>query len=326
MAVYSPLSLTQLKQLLKHYNLGEIHHYEGIPDGIENTNYQVETASGHYVLTIFEHYKAEDLPFYLKLMAFLRNHKMPTPEPVSNSEQQTLSQWQSKPSVLFKQLPGHSILSPKRHHCRQIGIALAQLHTLSQQFPLHKKNDWDLLWIQQTGKQLLIDPKAAKLSADDRQLLSDELLFQQAFFNSHQASALPKGIIHGDLFCDNALFDNDQLSGILDFYTAGHDILLFDLAISINAWCLNNDNHLDLNKVQAMLSAYETIRPLNAKEQKSWPCLLRTAGLRFWLSRLAYKQSAPQAELALDKDPDVLKCLLLNLRETTRSLSGQAQR
>ncbi len=317
MAVYSPLSLAQLKQLLVHYNLGEITHYEGIPDGIENTNYLIETTNNHYILTIFEHYKAEQLPFYLQLLAFFRTHGLPTPEPVADSKQQIYTTWQSKPAALFKCLPGHSVLSPQVNHCQQIGTALAQLHTIGQQFPLFKNNDRDSLWMQQTGKQLLTHSKTAQLSDDDRLLLSDELLFQQTFFRTHNASSLPRGIIHGDLFCDNALFKDNILSGILDFYTACHDILLFDLAISVNAWCLNSKNILDFNKVQAMLNAYETIRPLNALEKGSWPTLLRTAGLRFWLSRLIYKQSAREAELSLDKDPDVLKCLLLNHREVS---------
>ena len=317
MSVYTSLSLTQLKQLLCQYELGEIIRYEGISDGIENTNYRVHTTTGHYVLTIFEQYKAEELPYFLQLMAFLRRHGMMVPEAIPNTRQQLLTTWQSKPAALFNKLPGQSILHPDSNHCQQIGAALAHLHTIGEQFPLNRDNQWGHHWIQNTGKMLLDNTATTRLNKHDAQLLSDELLFQQAFQQENSHHTLPHGVIHADLFRDNALFENDQLSGILDFYTACNAPLLFDLAITVNDWCLGEDNYLDFDRAKAMITAYEQIRPLNKDEQQHWPAMLRAAGLRFWLSRLLFRQSRKEAQLTLDKDPDVLKCLLLKHRDNT---------
>lgn len=306
MSVYTALSQLQLKQLLSTYNTGEILHYEGISDGIENTNYLVQSSTNHYILTIYEHFSAAQLPFFLQLLAFFRSNGLIVPEPIRTQNQQYLTHWQNKPAALFKRLPGHSILSPQINHCQQLGTALAQLHQTGQQFPLQRKNNRGLQWLASTAEQLL-----PQLSADEASLLRDELLFQQ----HNPPQELPQGIIHADLFCDNTLFEQEQLSGILDFYNACNDSLLFDLAVVVNDWCIAEDNYLDFDKARAMLSAYEQIRPLTANERQHWPVMLRTTVLRFWLSRLLFRQSRQLAQLAPDKDPDVLKCLLLQHRE-----------
>ncbi len=328
MSVYTSLSLSQLTQLLNQYELGEIISYEGISDGIENTNYQLKSTSGDYILTIFEQYKVKDLTYFLNLMAFLRSHGMNVPRPIPNSKQQILTQWQSKPAALFNKLPGQSILHPSINHCQQIGTALAQLHTIGQKFSSYRHNDWGYHWAKKTGKNLIDDSNTSVLNKGDKQLLSEELLFQQQLQDNIASKPLPQGIIHADLFCDNTLFEKGQLSGILDFYTACNGSLLYDLAITVNAWCLEEvpdktttestleSRYLDFNKATAMIQAYERVRPLNDHEQQHWPGLLRSAGLRFWLSRLMYRQSRlEEAELTLDKDPDVLKCLLLKHRK-----------
>lgn len=317
MAVYTSLSLAQVKQLLAPYELGTIISYAGIADGIENTNYHVKTSTGNYVVTIFEHYNAQQLSYFLQLMCFLRNHGMTVPEPVTDSSQQILNLWQTKPVALFKRLPGKSILQPGISHCRQIGTALAQLHQLGKHFSLHRSNPWGFSQLQSIGKA-----HCDHLDKDDALLLCDELSFQ----HEHRDHNLPRGVIHADLFRDNALFDSqfkdDQLSGILDFYSACHAPLLFDLAISVNDWCLSDAHYLDVNKAKSLLNAYEQVRPLNDNEKHNWPTMLRAASLRFWLSRLSYQQACRQqfnkeAQLTLDKDPDVLKYLLIKHRENT---------
>lgn len=317
MAVYTPLSDTQIRQLLKRHELGQLCHYSGITDGIENSNYQIETSTGNYILTIFEHYNARELTYFLELMHFLRSHGMTVPEPVAGSEQQLLSAWQTKPVVVFKQLPGKSILHPKVSHCRQIGTALALLHTAGQQFPLHRANPWGFSQVQGIGQTQL-----SSLTKDDALLLADELAFQY----EHIDHSLCKGLIHADLFRDNALFDGqshkEQLSGLVDFYSACHAPLLLDLAICVNDWCCTNHYALDLHKVQALLNAYQQVRPLNDNEKNSWPTILRAAALRFWLSRLTYQESRQQqlnrnSEITPDKDPDVLKYLLLKHRDNS---------
>ncbi len=311
MSVYTALSPYQLKQLLSQYELGEFQYYEGISDGIENTNYHVQTTSGYYVLTIFEHYKAEELPYFLKLMAFLQSHNITVPSPIPNANEQVLSSWQSKPAALFNRLAGQSILQAEITHCQQIGKALAHLHIIGQKFPLNRKNEWGHQQLQQIGREQLAQSKTTPLNKNDTQLLSDELNFQQQNYDK----SLPQGIIHADLFRDNVPFENNKLSGILDFYTACNDALLLDLAITVNDWCLGDNSYLDFNKTQAMIIAYEQIRSLNQNEKQSWSTMLRAAALRFWLSRLLYRQSGKEAELTQDKDPNVLKSLLQKHRE-----------
>ncbi|MCU7940392.1 MAG: homoserine kinase [gamma proteobacterium symbiont of Bathyaustriella thionipta] len=315
MAVYTSLSLTQLKQLLTHYELGNIISFAGIADGIENTNYYVNTNTGNYVLTIFEHYTAQELSYFLHLMHFLRQHGMIVPEPIADSKQQTLNTWQTKPFALFNRLSGKSIVQSNTAHCRQIGTALGQLHQIGQNFTFHRSNPWGFSQIQAIGKA-----QEPHLDKDDALLLSDELSFQYNNLDHH----LIKSVIHADLFRDNVLFESRSkalhLSGILDFYTACHAPLLFDLAICVNDWCPGKDNYLDLNKTRALLNAYQQVRPLDDNEKQNWSTMLRAAALRFWLSRLSfqqvkYQQVNTKTELTPDKDPDVLKCLLLKHRE-----------
>ena len=315
MAVYTALSLTQIIQLSAPYELGNIISYAGISDGIENTNYHIKTSTADYVLTIFEHYKIQELSYFLHLMHFLRNNGLSVPEPVADTKQQILNTWQAKPFALFHKLPGKSIVQPDTSHCRQIGHALGQLHQIGQKFSVHRDNPWRFSQIQSIGKAHL-----DHLHKDDALLLSDEL----SFHYKHLDHTLSNGVIHADLFRDNVLFDchlkEAQLSGIVDFYTACHAPLLFDLAISVNDWCLDDDHYLDLNKAKALLNAYEQVRPLNDNEKQNWSTMLRAASLRFWLSRLSHQQAndhqlKQEAELIPDKDPDVLKYLLIKHRE-----------
>lgn len=318
MSVYTPITLPQVKQLVDHYKLGTILAHEGISEGIENTNYRITTTIGQYILTIFEQFKADDLSYFLNLLDFLRRQGLSVPEPIKDTKQKTLMSWQSKPAVLFSCLPGHSLEHPKLAHCQQIGQTLGQLHVIGQAFPVTQANERGMSWVQKTGTKLLqkqqksqTSEESNNLTNDDAQLLADELKFQQL----HYREQLPMGVIHADLFRDNVLFENDRLSAIVDFYTAGHGPLLFDLAITVNDWCIGNNHVLDPARAKALIDAYGQQRPLQAKEKQLWFVMLRAAALRFWLSRLMYRQTNKTAQLSLDKDPDVLKCLLIKHRE-----------
>jgi len=322
MAVYTFLNHTHIRQLLACYNSGSLISYAGIADGIENSNYHIETTTGHYILTIFEHYNTAQLDYFLQLLHFFGQHGLPVPEPVPDKKQQILHNWQDKPLALFKRLAGKSILRPDNSHCRQIGTLLGRLHQIGKKFSLLRTNPWGSAQIQIIGKKHL-----SGLNKDDALLLSDELHFQ---YKNNNAS-LTHSVIHADLFCDNALFDNNTLSGIVDFYSACTAPLLFDLAICVNDWCINdhfNDSHyIDRNKAKALLNAYIQVRPLDDTEKQHWSTMLRAAALRFWLSRLSHQQAKnlqrtkshlkekKGTELTLDKDPDVLKCLLIKHRE-----------
>lgn len=320
MSVYTSLNQSQLNELLSPYPFGELIKFEGIAEGIENTNYRIHTTANNYILTIFEQHKADDVHFYLKLLSYLKQQGLPVPQPIPTTRKQHQLSWQSKPVVLFEHLSGQSITTPQVNHCRQLGQALAQFHLSGQLFPLTRKNNRDGHWLQQIGRTLLkrsntisSHSQFQSLSDDDAQLLTDELTFQKKQDFDH----LPRGTIHADLFRDNVLFEQGILSGLLDFYTACQGPLLFDLAIIVNDWCITPEYSIDLSKANALFDTYEKFRPLTSHEKQLWPVILRTAALRFWLSRLLFQQSSNPGELTQDKDPDVLKYCLLNHRQKT---------
>ncbi len=315
MAVYTPLSLTQAEQLLAPYALDPIIQHSGISDGIENTNYLTSTLNNGYILTIFEHYTAPQLDYFFQLLEYLSKQGIPVPQRIKPALQpHSLPTWHDKPIALFQQLAGNSIQHSSAQHCTQIGQALAQLHIAGKNFTLMRKNPWTLTQIVNIS-HTLVD----FLTPQEHALLKDELSFQQKITNND----LPQGLIHADLFRDNALFVEDQLSGIVDFYEACHAPFLFDIAISVNDWCIGDDQYIDAQKTRAFLHAYEGIRPLTDNEKQQYSTMLRLAALRFWLSRLRYQHSNQQAgkdhELIThsdqNKDPDVLKSLLLKHRE-----------
>ncbi len=306
MAVYTPLSAPQLKQLIAAYPIGQVIGFTGIADGIDNTNYYVDTSSGHYILTIFEQYSTLDVQYFLHLLQFFQHGELPVPMPVQSSDNQQFKLWHNKVYALFHRLPGKSVQQTQSIHCRQIGNALGQLHRFGQAYTNARSNPWGFSQIQHIGQQQL-----SNLPAGDADLLSDELNFQQ----QQNYQQLPSGVIHADLFTDNALFTDQQLSGIIDFYSVCRAPLLFDLAITVNSWCLDGNHYLDSSKVSSLIHAYQQQRSLTSAEQQYWPAILRAAALRFWLSRLLFQHSRQNAQLTLDKDPNVLKCLLIKHRE-----------
>jgi homoserine kinase type II len=315
MAVYTPLSLIQAEKLLVPYALDPIIQHTGISDGIENTNYLTNTLNKGYILTIFEHCTVQQLGYFFQLLEHLSKQGMPVPQrikPVLQSH--SLPTWHDKPTALFQQLAGSSIQHSSAQHCAQIGKVLAQLHIAGKNFTLTRQNPWALTQIINISHTLI-----NVLTPQEHALLKDELSFQQKITDND----LPQGLIHADLFRDNALFVEDQLSGIVDFYEACHAPFLFDIAISVNDWCIGDDHYIDAQKTRAFLHAYECIRPLTDNEKQQYSAMLRLAALRFWLSRLRYQHSTQQAgnnhklitSSEQNKDPNVLKSLLLKHRE-----------
>lgn len=304
MSVFTSVSLQQLQAWLQDYAIGELLDLKGISSGITNTNYFVTTTQGKYVLTLFEHNTLEELPYFIDLMHHLSVHGVPCPDPITNRSGVSLHMLNGKPAVLISCLNGRDITAPTAAHCAEVGKVLAQMHLAGQTFkpsaPAHQ-NPRGAEWRNRTAQQVM-----AHLSADDQALLSETLAFQAGL----DTSILPKGIIHADLFRDNVLFDGDKVGGLIDFYYACDDVLAYDLAIVANDWCVQADGQLDAARVAALVSAYESVRPLESAEHAAWNGLLRIAALRFWLSRL-YDQIYPQAgELTHAKDPNHFKNIL----------------
>ena len=294
MSVFTTVTVEELQQWLKAYPLGALRELKGIAAGITNTNYFVTTDRGRFVLTLFERNTAEELPYFLDLMAHLADHGVPCPHPGADDAGHHLGILNGKPAALVTCLRGKDVTQPNLAQCEAVGRVLAQLHLAGQSFGQHMDNPRDQAWRKATADRVM-----RFLDAEDQAMLEAELVHEAGLdFN-----ALPHGVIHADLFRDNVLFEGDQLGGLIDFYYACNDVLAYDVAIAANDWCVSADGALDQPRLQGLLQAYHAVRPFSDAERVAWPSLLRMAALRFWLSRL-YDLHYPQdGELTHAKDP-----------------------
>jgi len=297
LSVYTPVSKAQLTAWLQNYSVGALERLEPIKSGIENTNYFVTTAQGRYVLTLFERLPAAGLPFYLNLMAHLARHGIPCPAPIADLSDAYLGTLNGKPAALVTRLPGKSLERPGEAACRELGLLLARLHLAGRSYPAYQENPRGPRWWRAAAQDVrpFLDPPACRL-------LEAELEFQA----QHRFPDLPRGPVHADLFRDNALFDGTRLAGVIDFYFAGVDCWLFDVAVCANDWCLvdpGQERALDPALTRAFLAAYHALRPFTPLERDAWPVLLRAAALRFWLSRLYDLHLPRPGELVHAHDP-----------------------
>jgi len=306
MSVYTTIEENELKSFLANYNVGELVDYQGISDGIENTNYFVNTSLGRFVLTIFEHHSFEEMQYYLDLMHHLADHKVPSANPVADKQGLYLSHFKDKPIALVERLNGGSITKTTIHHCEQLGAAMGKMHAAGLSYTARQANPRGPAWCQHTAHKVI-----EKLSESEQLMLDTEIHFQKADFNNFGRQAdLPRGVIHADLFRDNALWDGNNFSGIIDFYYSCDDVLLYDLAVTSNDWCTNEDLSLNKDKVTALLTHYNSFRSLGENEQEYWPAMLRAGALRFWLSRLYDNHFPRDGELVHTKNPDEFKTIL----------------
>jgi homoserine kinase type II len=306
MSVYTSVSRAELEAFLQHYPLGELVDFEGITAGIENTNFFVTTTQGDFVLTLFEVLQKDDLPYYLQLMAYLNEHDIPCAHPVADDQNQYVHVLNGKPATIMQRLQGQSVLQPDEQHCRAMGETLARMHLAGKGFPLRLANSRGEQWRQTLGKQLL-----PMINEPDARILQQELDDQA----SQPHHGLPGGAIHADLFRDNALFMDHRVSGIVDFYNACDDDLIYDVAITVNDWCVDQNGSLVFARAAALCHAYHAVRPLCEGERRAWPLMLRRAALRFWLSRLWDWHHPKSGELTFRKDPDAFKDILLARRQ-----------
>ncbi|MBE7419012.1 MAG: homoserine kinase [Ideonella sp.] len=310
MAVFTELAVDEVRVFATQLRAGELLSLEPIRSGIENTNYFVATGGGAWVLTVFERLTHEQLPFYLRLMQHLARRGLPVPEPQADAHGTLVHTLRGKPAALCTRLAGRHLEAPDAAHAAALGDTLAQLHLAAADFELVQPNLRGLPWWQATAPRV-----RAFLAPDAARLLGDELAFQQQLAASAAYARLPRAAVHADLFRDNVLFDDtaggDRLSGCIDFYFAGVDTLLFDLAVCVNDWCLADDSgRIDDTRAAALLDAYGRRRPLTATEHRLFPALLRAAALRFWLSRLADLHLPRGAALLQPKDPQHFERLL----------------
>jgi len=301
MSVYTKVESDELEAFLQHYSLGQLVEYEGITAGIENTNYFVTTSQGRYVLTLFESLGMDDLPYFLDLMAHLAEHDVPSAHPEADDTGRYLRTLNGKPAALVMRLEGKSVEHPNPEQCAALGKALGHLHVVGQEFQGYRENRRGPHWWVETSEQVL-----EKLNGEDAELLRNEITFQK----QHRHDSLPRGVIHADLFRDNALFTGDRLTGIIDFYYACNDVLLYDVAVTVNDWCCQANGQFDEIRLQAFLDAYRQERQFSSAEQTAWPVMLRAAALRFWLSRLYDMHFPREGEITHIKDPGVFRQIL----------------
>ncbi len=271
MAVFTPVSREQLESWLERYDLGRLQAHEGIASGIENSNFFVDTERGRFVLTLFERLQADQLDYYLGLMHHLAAHGIPCPDPMPDRSGRTLGCLNGKPAALVTRLRGRSNMQPAPVHCARVGEALARMHLAAADYGGRQPNLRGLAWWHEATPRVL-----PFLDADRAALLRDELAAQEAFAATPLYAALPASAVHADLFRDNVLFDGTELGGIIDFYFAGHDSWLFDLAVTCNDWCVDDaDGRFDPDRLEALLAAYRGVRPPSADETRAWPMMLR---------------------------------------------------
>ena len=278
MSVFTSISEDELRCWLANYSAGALTSFRGIASGIDNTNYYVNTDQGRYVLTIFEKLKVHQLGYYLDLMSHLSARGLPVPNPIANLDGRFLGEIKNKPAAIVTCLEGVPIMSPKKSHCKAVGSVLGGIHQSGLSYQKTLRNPMGKTWWKGVAPSLY-----PFLNSETKTLLKKEI-------DSHNDMAnlnLPLGVIHGDLFRDNVLFNKGRVGGVIDFYFACNDFLVYDLAITVNDWCRDDSNH-KLNKKLAggLISSYQEIRSLTSEEADAWPLMLRVAALRFWMSRL----------------------------------------
>lgn len=298
MAVYTDVAPAELEDFLSGYDIGTLTSFHGIAEGVENSNFLVQTTAGSFILTLYEkRVRRDDLPFFIGLMQHLAARGLSCPQPVARRSGEMLAEVAGRPAAMVTFLPGVSVRRPAPLHCTELGAGLARLHLAGADFAMRRANNlsvagWRPLFEAARGEADTVVPGLAATVMGELETLERSW-----------PDGLPEGVIHADLFPDNAFFLDDRLSGIIDFYFACTDFLAYDVAICLNAWCFEPDGAYNVTKGRALLSGYEAVRPLSADEKAALPRLARGAALRFLLTRLVDWLNVPEGALVRPKDP-----------------------
>jgi len=305
MAVYTEVSDQQVGDLLADYGLGQLKRISGIVEGVTNSVYMIETTNEGYILVLFEELDSETVQVYPELMRFLSEHNIPCPSPLIAKNNHSILEISNHPVLLYPFLMGKEKTEMSVEDCKQVGEMLGHFHQVGQQFPKHISDQRGAEWRRRTAEELY-----PELSDDDALILHEEIEFQESL----NVENLPRGIIHADLFMDNVLFNDGKITGLLDVFYACTDILVYDLAIVLSDWCYVGGGKFDEIKKNAILDAYQKVRPLTELEISSFPSMLRRVALRFWLSRLYDFYFQQRRVKGAVRDPDYYKERLMNYR------------
>ncbi|MDR3374301.1 MAG: homoserine kinase [Ancalomicrobiaceae bacterium] len=298
MAVYTDVGDDELAQFIDTYGIGPVVSFKGIAEGVENSNYLLKTATGTYILTLYEkRVDAADLPFFLGLMEHLAERGISCPLPLKSTSGQAIGQLAGRPAAIVTFLEGIWHRHPTAVHTKALGAALARFHLAGADFAIPRANA-----LGPAGWRPLFE-RCAMRANEVAPRLAEEIAGELDFFDRTWPVGLPAGVIHADLFPDNVFFLGDQLSGLIDFYFACNDMLVYDLGICLNSWCFEPDGSYNYTKGRAMLAAYDAVRPLSAEEWQALPLLCRGSALRFLLTRLYDWLNVPPGALVRPKDP-----------------------
>jgi homoserine kinase type II len=299
MAVYTDVAADELAEFLSLYDIGELLSYKGIAEGVENSNFLLHTTAGSFILTLYEKRVAKgDLPFFIGLMTHLASHGINCPQPVKNRQGEALGMLAGRPAAIITFLEGIWPRKPNATHCTGVGAVLAKMHLAGGDFSMARANALSV-----AGWRPLFDAAAARadeLQQGLRDFIAAELDYLEGGVWPRD---LPQGVIHADLFPDNVFFLGEKLSGVIDFTFACHDMLAYDVAICLNAWCFESDHSFNVTKARAFLGAYARERRLSEAEQDALPLLARGAAIRFLLTRLVDWLNVPPGALVRPKDP-----------------------
>ena len=299
MAVYTDVAADELADFLKSYDIGELLSYKGIAEGVENSNFLLHTSAGYFILTLYEKRVARsDLPFFLGLMTHLASRGISCPQPLRNKSGEVLSVLAGRPAAIINFLEGIWPRKPNVAHCAGVGQALAKMHLAGADFPMSRANALSV-----SGWRPLFEQAAARADEVQRGLRDFIGAELDHLEGNIWPKDLPQGVIHADLFPDNVFFLGERVSGLIDFTFACTDMLAYDVAICLNAWCFESDCSFNVTKARAFLGAYGRERPLSQAEQDALPLLARGAALRFLLTRLVDFLNVPEGALVRPKDP-----------------------
>ena len=298
MAVYTDITDEELGALLADFDLGAPLSLKGVAEGVENSNFLLETEAGRYFLTVYEkRTREEDLPFFLGLMRWLAEHGYPSATPIRDRAGEMLKRVRGKPCAIVTFLSGLSVRRPSAAHCREAGAGLANLHLAAEGFPGVRENDLG---------QAAWAPLFANLRAEAEELkpgLAATIDADLAAIAARWPTDLPRGVIHADYFPDNVFFAAGRFAGAIDFYFACNDALAYDIAVALNAWCFEADGSFNITSSRQLVAGYEAIRPLSDAERAALPILAHGAAMRFFLTRLADWGATPDGALVKPKDP-----------------------
>ncbi len=298
MAVYTDVTDAELEEFLKAYDLGRLLAFKGIAEGVENSNFLLHTSTGYFILTLYEKRVAEaDLPFFIGLMDHLAARGIACPLPVKGRNGTALHALAGRPAAIISFLDGLWVRRPKASHCQALGVAMAQMHLAGREFSMRRANALSL-----KSWRPLFDTSRARADTVEPGL-ADYISAELDDLDAGWPDQLAGGVIHADLFPDNVFFLNNELSGVIDFYFACNDMLAYDIAICLNAWCFEADNSFNVTKARALMAGYESVRKLARDERDALPVLARGAALRFLLTRLHDWLSVPEGALVTPKDP-----------------------